>query len=225
MFCQFFKFVLLLILGCVLNPLISVSWSSQIKPQDEISMQQDRLSSLPTDVMPLIFEHLDDATLSQITGLSKKYKQFTNLTELIFQQRSDFKEVLPLVFPEGNPWKHSYFLRKGFWKFLLDYKSTLYQNISDKEGAKLGRFNNYCVTHKFMASDLIFSILKTLTYDFKYSLLQEPETKDCLLNSDVNSSNHLAKFNQNIANAVSNQDMVGLEVGTYNHGCFRYFYQ
>ncbi|MGI4851182.1 MAG: hypothetical protein ACRYGR_04510 [Janthinobacterium lividum] len=221
-------------IGFVLNVCtlaLSASGTSNTSSQvdDEIDLRQnsvknidliDHLLTLPTEITSLIFENFDAAALSRATTVSKKYQHLEKFTEPIFYQRSDFKEVLPLPFPCGSPWKHSYFLRKGFWDLLIDYRDRFHKEISDEERAEVKRFGNYCKAHHFIVSDLAYHFSKLhLSFLKKYIgyniskpnlLLRKFFIRDFL--DPLYSLYYLKKFNKDLIDSISNEELVGFEI-------------
>ncbi|MGI4851183.1 MAG: tetratricopeptide repeat protein [Janthinobacterium lividum] len=224
MLLRFFKCIGLLVVLVVISTNISASERTPPYIDDKVVIHPnfvekmdfiDHLSTLPREILWLIFENFDDAALSCTTTVSKKYRHLKGFTESIFYQRSDFKDVLSLPFPDGSPWKHSYFLRKGFWDLLMDYRKHYHKRINYDEREKIERFAGYCDMHDFIVSNLAHHLSELHLPESLKSKVLCIDSKEML--------SHLTKFNTNLNweifnqgrnGKTSNNELIALEVAT-----------
>jgi tetratricopeptide (TPR) repeat protein len=151
-------------------------------------------SELPGDIIHHILNHMDDGTLARfsITAKSLALISLTNLTEEEFKERSPLKTPLILSFPNGQSFKHSYFLRNGFWNVLENLENTdLLNNL--KKTFNLFKFSQYCLYNQFIVGHFIKFLIKKDIYE------------------DI-AKEDLKTFHRELSNSFLSQNPIGLEV-------------
>lgn len=124
-------------------------------------------SGFPGKIMTYIVKHMDDRTLSQFSITAKSLPLFslTDLTEEEFKERSPIKTPLALNFHNGQPFKHSYFLRNGFWDVLEKWYNSIPLDDLSKH-SKLVLFSEYCSHHQFIIGNFINFIISKDIYEY-----------------------------------------------------------
>jgi TPR repeat protein len=153
-------------------------------------------SDLPDDIITHILKHMDDGTLARFSitakSLSLSLISLTDLAEKEFKERSPLKIPLALSFSNGQPFKHSYFLREGFWNVLENIRTPGSMN-SLKKRFYVFKFYEYCCIHQFIISEFIKSIIFT-------SMYEDVATKDA------------KKFRLKLSKSFFSQNPIALEV-------------
>jgi tetratricopeptide (TPR) repeat protein len=126
-------------------------------------------SDLPGDITTHILKHMDDGTLARFSITAKSLAlisliDLVSLTDKEFKERSPLKTPLALSFVNGQPFKHSYFLREGFRNFLESISASGSMNSLERR-FDLFKFSQYCDLHQFVISKFIKSIVYTGMYE------------------------------------------------------------